>query len=249
MRMPFKASPQHTELRATIALAVPVVFVQLGFMAMGAVDTLMVGRLSATMLAAVALGNLYFFNVSIFGAGTLMALDPLVAQALGAGDTEPAARAVQRGLVLSLALSLVTSLLLAPAGALLRALHQPSEIIGDAAAYLHISIAGAVPFLAFVVLRQSLQAMHRVAAIVWTIVLANLTNAGLNWVFVYGHLGSPALGVAGSAIATAISRWLMMILLLAFAWRHLAPTLRPIRPGTLEWPPMRRMLAIGMPIG
>ena len=237
------------ELRATVSLAIPVVLVQLGFMAMGVVDTLMVGRLSARMLAAVALGNLYFFNVSIFGAGTLMALDPLVAQALGAGDTEAAARAVQRGLVLSLALSLVTSLLLAPAGALLRALHQPSEIIGDAAAYLHISIAGAVPFLAFVVLRQSLQAMHRVAAIVWTIVLANLTNAGLNWVFVYGHLGSPALGVAGSAIATAISRWLMTILLLAFAWRHLAPTLRPIRPGTLEWPPMRRMLAIGMPIG
>ena len=52
---------------------------------MGVVDTLFVGRLSARALASVALGNLYFFNVSIVGSGTLMALDPIVAQAVGAG--------------------------------------------------------------------------------------------------------------------------------------------------------------------
>jgi MATE family multidrug resistance protein len=70
----------RSELSATIRLAVPVVAVQLGFMLMGVVDTLMVGRLSAQALASVAIGNLYFFNVSIFGTGTLMALDPIIAQ-------------------------------------------------------------------------------------------------------------------------------------------------------------------------
>src|SRR5262249_28334293 len=118
-----KASPEQSELRATVALAVPVVFVQLGFMTMGAVDTLMVGRLSATMLAAVALGNLYFFNVSIFGAGALMALDPLVAQAVGARDMNAVTHAMQRGIVLSIALAVVTSIVLAPAEILLRFLH------------------------------------------------------------------------------------------------------------------------------
>ena len=246
---PPKASDGPSELRATVSLAIPVVAVQLGFMAMGAVDTLMVGRISAAMLAAAALGNLYFFNVSIFSAGTLMALDPLVAQAVGANDSRAVSRAVQRGLVLALALSVLTALLLAPATPFLRVLHQPPEIIPDASAYLHISIAGVLPFLAFVVLRQSLQAMHRVAPMVWTIVIANLMNAGLNWVFVYGHLGSPALGVSGSAIATAISRWVMMILLLAFAWRDLEPNLVPFRREAFEWAPLRRMLAVGLPIG
>ncbi|HEY7393849.1 MAG TPA: MATE family efflux transporter, partial [Gemmatimonadaceae bacterium] len=238
-----------SELRATVSLAIPVVAVQFGFMAMGAVDTLMVGRISATMLAAVALGNLYFFNVSIFSAGTLMALDPLVAQAIGAKDSGAVSRAVQHGLVLAVGLSLVTALLLAPAVPFLRALHQPPEIVPDAAAYLHISIVGVLPFLAFVVLRQSLQAMHRVAPIVWTVVIANGTNAALNWVFVYGHLGSPALGVEGSAIATAISRWTMMILLLVFAWRELKPNIVPFHRDALEWPALRRMLAVGLPIG
>jgi MATE family multidrug resistance protein len=101
----------------------------------------------------------------------------------------------------------------------------------------------------FVVLRQSLQAMHRVAPIVVTIVVANLFNAVLNWVFVYGHLGSPALGVVGSAIATAISRWLMLLLLLALAWRELAAFFVPLRRESWEWPPVRDMLRIGIPIG
>ena len=249
MRMTSKPSHQPSELRATVALAVPVVFVQLGFMAMGAVDTLMVGRISATMLAAVALGNLYFFNVSIFGAGTLMALDPLVAQAVGARDMEAVARAMQRGMVLALALTIATSAVIAPAGSLLALLHQPAEIVPDAAAYLRISIVGTLPFFAFVVLRQSLQAMHRVAPIVVTIVVANVSNAVLNWVFVYGHLGSPALGVVGSAIATAISRWVMLLLLLVLAWRDLAPHLLPFKREDWQWPPLRSMLAIGLPIG
>ncbi len=249
MRMTLKASRDRSELRATVGLAVPVVLVQLGFQAMGVVDTLMVGRVSAPVLAAVALGNLYFFNVSIFSMGTLMALDPLVAQAAGAGEMRAVARAMQRGLVLSLGLSVLTALLLAPATGLLRAFHQPAEIIPDAAAYVRISIFGIVPYLAFVVLRQSLQAMHRVAPIVWTMLAANLTNAGFNWVFVYGHLGSPALGVAGSAIATAISRWLMALMLLALAWPELRPHLVPLRRESLDWRPLVRMLRIGAPIG
>ncbi|HMA22631.1 MAG TPA: MATE family efflux transporter, partial [Gemmatimonadaceae bacterium] len=185
MRIFSKGSGDYDELRAMVALAVPVVLVQLGFMSMGVVDTLMVGRVSARVLAAVALGNLYFFNVSIFAVGTLMALDPIVAQAVGAGDVAGVSRAMQRGLLLSLALSVLTAAMLAPATSVLRALHQPAEIIGDAAAYVRISIAGIVPYLAFVVLRQSLQAMHRVAPVVWTMIAANLTNAGFNWVFVY----------------------------------------------------------------
>jgi MATE family multidrug resistance protein len=80
-------------------------------------------------------------------------------------------------------------------------------------------------------------------------IAANLTNAGFNWVFVYGHLGSPALGVAGSSIATAISRWVMTILLLVVAWPDLRPNLVPIRPGIGQWAPLRRMLRIGAAIG
>ncbi|HJX87245.1 MAG TPA: MATE family efflux transporter, partial [Gemmatimonadales bacterium] len=91
--------PRRDDLRAMVGLALPVVVIQVGMMSMGVVDTLMVGRLSAVALAAVALGNLYFFLIAVFGMGTLMVLDPVVAQAVGARDHEGAARGVQRGIL------------------------------------------------------------------------------------------------------------------------------------------------------
>lgn len=242
-------SRSRSELRATVTLAIPVVAVQVGFMGMGVVDALMIGHAGAAPLAAVALGNLYFFNASIIATGTLMALDPVVAQAVGAHDDVAVARAMQRGLLLSVLLAAFTVLLLAPAHWVLVATRQQPDVVPDATAYVHVSAYGALPFVAFVVLRQSLQALQRVAPIVWTVVLANLSNAGLNWVFIYGHLGSPALGVRGSAVATAISRWLMAFILLALAWRELRPRLHPFRAEVLHPRPLGRMLHLGVPIG
>jgi MATE family multidrug resistance protein len=242
-------SAAESELRATIKLALPVVLVQVGMMFMGVVDTVMVGHVSATVLAAVALGNLYFFNAIVLGNGTLMALDPVIAQAVGAGDIEAVSRAMQRGLLIAVALSVITALLIWPAHGVLVLTRQQPEIIPDTTAYLVISIPGALPFLVFVVFRQTLQALHRVAPIVWTIIGANLTNAGLNWVFVYGHFGSPALGAAGSAIATLVSRWLMAIALLVFAWPALRPHLRPIRRDAWLAAPILRLLQLGIPVG
>jgi MATE family multidrug resistance protein len=85
--------------------------------------------------------------------------------------------------------------------------------------------------------------------IVVTIVGANLVNVLLNWVLIYGRLGAPPLGIAGSAWATTASRWLMTLALLALAWRDLRPHLLPLRREALERAPLARMVAIGSPIG
>jgi MATE family multidrug resistance protein len=237
------------ELRAMARLAAPVVVVQVGLMAMGVVDTIMVGRVSAVALAAAALGNLYFMNVTFFGQGTLMALDPLVAQALGAHDQPRVARAVQRAIVLALALSILTSIVLAAVEPVFVALRQPAEVIPDASRYVWITILSVVPYLGFVVLRQSLQAMHRVAPIVVTIIGANVANVFFNWVLIYGNLGSPALGVPGAAWATCLSRWLMALGLLGLAWRDLKPCLLPVQWDGLRTESVVRVFRLGAPIG
>ncbi|MDB4908983.1 MAG: mdtK [Gemmatimonadetes bacterium] len=238
-----------SELRATLSLALPVVLVQVGWMLMGVVDTMMVGRISPTILAAVALGSLYFFNVTVLAMGTLMALDPLVSHALGAGDTTSVRRNVQRGMVLTLLLATGCALLMLPARALFVRFHQPVDVVPLAVSYVHISIAGVWPLLAFGVLRQTLQAHGRIAPIVWTMVLANLLNAGLNWVLVYGHLGSPPMGAAGSAMATVVARWFMLFALLFMARDELTSYLSPFHREAFDPVPLRRMLALGLPIG
>lgn len=232
-----------------VDLAVPVVVVQVGLMFMGVADTIMVGHVSATALAAVALGNVYFFAVIVFGMGTLMALDPLVAQAVGAADEPATARAVQRGLLLALLLAVPIMLALLPAAPALTLLQQPPDVVPFAAGYARASVPGVLPFLGFVVLRQSLQAMERLRPIVATIVIANLVNLGLNWVLIFGHLGLQPGGAVGAAWASSISRWFMALALLAAGWPVLRPLLHPIRPKAFHLGPLVRVLRLGAPIG
>lgn len=232
-----------------VRLALPAVVVQVGMMAMGVVDTLMVGHVSPGALAAVALGNLYFFAQATFGMGTLMALDPIVAQAVGAHDTPAISRGIKRGLLIAALLTVPGSLFLLPVRPLLELLGQPADVVPGAAAYTLVSIPGVFPTLAFIVLRQALQAMGRMAPIVWVIVLANLVNVFLNWCLIFGHLGAPPLGVTGAALATVVSRWFMAGALLVAGWRDLREPLRERHPEVWDRAPILRMVRLGAPIG
>jgi MATE family multidrug resistance protein len=230
-------------------LAMPIVLAQVGLMSMGVVDTVMVGRVSAAALAAVALGNLYLYTVSTAAAGTPLVLDPIISQAAGARDAHRIALGVQRGLVLAMLLTAPTALALWPVRLVFTLFRQPPELIDLAASYVRISIVGLLPFLGFVVLRQSLQALHRVRALVIVVVAGNLMNAGLNWALVYGHLGAPPMGVSGSAWATVASRWTMMALLFAGGWPVLRGALRPWRREAFQPAALGRMLRLGWTIG
>jgi MATE family multidrug resistance protein len=237
------------EWRAMAAIAMPVVVVQVGLMLMGVVDTLMIGRVDANSLAAVALGNLYFFNAIVIPMGALMVLDPLVSQASGANDDAAVTRAIQRGFLLALAFGVVATLVMLPVGPVLTLFRQPAEVIPAARTYVHIGAWSMMPFLAFVVLRQSLQALHRIAPIVVTIVAANLLNAALNYVLIFGHFGFARLEVRGAAVATVVGRWFMFVALTIVGWRELRPHLVKLDRQALSWLPLRRMLALGLPIG
>lgn len=241
--------PEADDLRILLGLAAPVTLVQVGLMSMGAVDTVMVGRVSAVDLAAVAIGNLYFFIMAIFGQGVLYALDPVIAQAVGARDTAGVARGVQRGLILAVILASVAMLLLVPAGPLLTLARQPSEVVPIADAYANGLILGVMPFYAFAVFRQSLQAMGSVRPIVLTVLAANVLNVGLNWVLIFGNLGAPKLGAVGSAWGTSVSRWFLVFLVGGLAWSQLRPTLHPWRRDSFAWTPLLRFLRVGAPIG
>jgi len=249
MRPGHSSIPRRADFRALFSIAIPAVLVNLGWSGMGVVDTLMVGHVSSADLAGVALGHLYVLGVTMVGFGTLLALDPIIAQAVGARDTPAVARGLQRGLVLACALSVVTALLLWPARQTFGLFRQPSDVIPLAAGYVRVSIPGVLPLLVFVVLRQSLQAMGRMRAIVLTVAAANLVNALLNWIFIYGHLGSPALGAVGAGVASSLSRWFMGGALLLFAWPVLGRLVRPLRREALDPRPLGRMVAIGIPIG
>lgn len=237
------------DLREMARIATPIVLVSVGIQLMGVVDALMVGRLGGYAIASVALGNFYFFNISIFGIGLLYAIDPVVAQAVGAGDEVGIARGVQRGMVLAVALSVCIMLALTPGEWVLSALQQPADVIEPTALYSRRRLLGVLPFLLFNVWRQALQAMGPVRPIVLAVIAANVVNVVANYAFIYGNFGFEPMGVVGAGWATAVSQWAMALMLLSMAWPLLKPSIVPWRTESLRWAPLRRMIGIGAPIG
>lgn len=241
--------PQRSDLSAMLRLAVPVVVAQVGMMLLGVVDTMVVGRVSADALAAVAIGNLAIMVVSGFVYGLLIALDPLVAQALGAGDEAAARRSVQRGLVLATCVTVPATAVLLPLEPLLHLARQPEGVVPIAVGYTYRCLPGLLPFYAFVVLRHTLQALERVRPIVVAVALANVLNLALDLVLVFGWLGFPAMGAFGSAWATSICRAALLLGLARLAWKDLGPLIFPIGREVFRFRPLWNTVRLGTPIG
>ena len=193
---------------------------------------------------------MYFFLFSIFGMGVLFALDPIVAQALGARDELAVRRGLQRGLVLSLVLSVPIALVLFTVRPVLELVNQPPEVIPDAAGFVHRNALSVWPFYVFVVLRQTLQAHHRDAADRITVVVANLVNVGLNYAVDLRPLRFPrdgrarlGMGDDGEPLAdggSCCSR---------SAGERCGRISRDVAPNLLDVRPLLRMLKLGLPIG
>ena len=233
-----------------VRLALPVALAELGWMLQGVVDIIMVGRLGPAAIGAVALGNALYYAPSLFGLGLLLGLDTVIARSHGEGDFDGCHRWLAQGIYVALAVSpLLMALLFALAAGTGHLGVQP-ELVAPSAGYLRVLLWGTLPLLLYAAARRYLQAVGQVRVITLTFVFANLTNWGANYVLINGKLGLPAMGVRGSALSTVLSRVLMALLLLGFAWHH---ERRRGHPLFAHWAPprlrqIRQLLRLGLPI-
>lgn len=203
-----------------IALAVPVVLSELGWMLQGVVDNIMVGRLGPDAIGAVSLGNAVFYTPSLFGIGLLLGLDTLVSQAYGRRDYDECHRWLAQAVYLACIVTVPIMLIIGTFSFQFARFGVNPEVAAPAAAYLRILNWGTLPLLLYGAARRYLQGVGEVRVITVTYVLANLLNWAGNWVLIYGKLGFPALGVRGSAISTCVARVSMAVGLMVFAWRY-----------------------------
>jgi len=207
------APPLRDEVRTLVRLSLPVVAAQVGQMMMGMVDTAMVGRVSVDALAAASIGNAFVYTTLLAANGLLMGMDPVVSHAHGRGDGRTAGIALQRGLVIAALLSVVLGALWVLIGPALTLLRQEPRLVEAAGTYVRVQIPSIVFFLGFTALRQQLQGREIMRPAMWATLIANLSNALLNWVLIFGHWGFPAMGLEGAGIATAVNRVVMLAIL------------------------------------
>ena len=241
----------RAEIRPMLRLALPLAMAELGWMAMGFVDTLMAGRLSAAAMGAGSLGNMLFFPIAICGTGMLLGMDTLVAQAYGARDLAGCRRSLVQGLWIAAGLSPVVVVLLALTIPLLRVTGTNPRVLELVGPFMRALLWGVPPLLAFAALRRYLQAMDIVKPITFAVVSANVLNFAGNWIFMYGNLGAPRMGLTGSGLSTSISRVYIALVLLVAVVRHerrqAALSGRAVWPRRPEWTLIRRLLALGFP--
>jgi len=243
-------SAAREELRRLLRLAVPAAGAQVANMMMGVVDTLMVGRFSTEALAAAALANAWLWSWIMIGHGLVLGMDPIVSQAHGARDGALAGRTLQRGLVLAVLLSVPVGVLWALTDVALVALGQDPSLVHEAWRYAAVQIPS-LPFLfGFFALRSYLQAREIVRPALFVALAANLVNALLNWLLIFGPGGLPALGLAGAGIATALARAAQLGLLAALVWRarlHEGAWV-PWSRDALRLAGLRPLLGYGLPV-
>lgn len=203
-----------------VSLAVPVVLSELGWMAQGVVDNIMVGRLGPVAIGAVAVGNAVYYTPSLFGIGLLLGLDTLVSQAYGRRDHDECHRWLAQGVYLACIVTPPLMILIAALSYGFTRFGVIPEVAILSGGYLRIMNWGTLPLLLYGGTRRYLQGVGQVRVITLTYVLANLLNWFGDWLLIYGKWGFPALGVNGSAISTCFARVSMAVAMLAFAWRY-----------------------------
>jgi len=185
-----------------LTLAVPVVMAELGWMTMGLVDTVMVGRLGPEAIGAVGIGSSLFMAICIFAMGLLLGLDTLVSHAFGAGRLDECHRWLAYGVALSLLLSIPITVVILALSSSLSSWRLDPVVLSLTQPYLDVLAWSIPPLLLYASFRRYLQGMGVVRPVMMALVFANILNAVVNWILIFGHLGAPAMGVRGSAWAT-----------------------------------------------
>ncbi|MBA3454396.1 MAG: MATE family efflux transporter, partial [Deltaproteobacteria bacterium] len=238
---------QRSELRAQIALAVPLAAQQLGFQLMGLVDAAWLGRYSDTALAAAGIGNNLLFAVTAIGLGIVMGLDTVIPQAIGGGRIEDARRFLHAGLRLAVLIGIAATLVVIAMPLLLDVADVPADVAEEARVYVYLRAVGVVPFLVSVALRSYLAARSVTRPLIIAVVLGNLANAALDVVLIFGvdAIGIPPLGVIGAAAATVSVQIVIIVVYFAAARAvdHDAPRPVSTRADLVE------VLRYGLPVG
>lgn len=237
--------------RTTFTLGVPLIGAQLAQLGIHTTDVVILGRLGAAHLAAIVLSSQFFFTIFILGSGFANAVMPMVAQAYGRGDTVSVRRSVRMGMWVVLLYSVLMIPLFYSAENILLYAGQKPEVAALAGSYLKIAQWGMGPALLFMTLRGLVSAHGRAGIVLYVTFTILTVNAILAYALVLGHLGLPALGMEGAAIASVVVNVLSFLLITAYIqsradMRRYELFVRFWRP---DWQAFREVVHLGLPIG
>jgi MATE family multidrug resistance protein len=234
----------RSEIFPTLKLAVPIMLGMLGYGLMFYVDVAMAGHLGETALAASALASNLNYIPYVFGIGLVGAIAVYQSQDNGAGVGESAPAILRHGMALALVISVVAAAASHALVGFLPLLGSTPAVTAEARDFFVLMSWAMVPGLAFHALRGHRDSQHQPWISLAWLSAGILANIFLNWLWMFGHWGFPAMGLAGAGWATLVARCVMLFGL----W--FTPGRGEVRWAEgLQWPVLRRLLHTGWPAG
>lgn len=242
----------RAELRATVLLALPLVFGNLAQSAIYATDLIWVGRLGADSLAAAALGVNLYTACMIFGMGLMTAASPMIARERGrrSNSIRDVRRTVRQSCWAAVTIVVPLWAVMWNGEAVLLLMDQDPALAAMAGTMLRWLQWGLLPYLFFLVLRNYIAALERPHWGVGVLVAGLPVNALLAWILIFGHLGAPAMGLAGAGLASALTNLLLFLGLAAVVAgdRQFRRYRLFGRFWVADWPRYRAVWVLGLPI-
>ena len=193
---------------------------QLGQVIVNVVDNLMVGRLGAASLASVSLAISIYIIFLIVGLGISFALPPLLAKADGAKQFQRVGLYFYHSLIINIVYALISILLIEIIIPFLGMIGHDPEVVALAIPYLRISAYAMIPMMLFQTFRCYSEGLSYTKLPMYAIIIGNVVNIILNYMFIFGNWGAPALGVKGAALSTLLARILMLAILIVLIYKR-----------------------------
>lgn len=216
------------EGRATMRLAIPLIVGQLSHMLMGIIDTLMIGWVGVTELAASSFAISVIHLPLMIGIGMTMAVSVRVSQARGANDPKAARAALRHGLQIAVVIGALSTLLALALLPILSIFRQDPKVIEAVPTYFMLYAGSMIPAMASMAVKNHADAMNRPWPLLWITLAGVGLNVVLNWFFIFGHAGMPEMRLDGAGLATLLARYVTFFAMIL--WCVKAPGLR-------EWIP------------
>ena len=233
------------ENRNLFLLAIPVFLGQIAQIAMSFVDTVVAGRSSSVDMAAVAVATSFWIPGIMFGQGLIMAITPLVAQTLGAGNRIKSRHFLRQGFWLALGISILLMAIFLSISATITTWGKMDALLAQKTSeYLFAVLWGAPALMLFGVQRSFLEGHGRTRPAMVAGFVGLALNVPFNIIFVFGKFGLPAMGAAGCGVATAILFWFMAASMTFFVRHTDRPALAVEKPSGVI---LKRIVRIGLP--
>ncbi len=236
--------------KRNLKVAVPVMLTQAGQITVQLADNIMVGHLGTAELAGVSFANSIIVLGLVFGIGFTQGITPHVGQSFGKGDHKRVGQLLQNSLIMVFAASIMLTITMLGLSLFMNSMGQTDMVVSLGKEYYFTILFSLFPALVFFGMRQFSEGIGITKYAMFITLFANFLNIFLNWVLIFGHFGIEPMGVKGAALATTISRFMMLASFLVIFSKaesykkYLKYFTRPV----INWKLVREVLNTSVPL-